>query len=448
MNTYQYKAACKALHFIESSTRYKPDEVTITRQECMETEFAVEVFYKLSAETKFTKLSTKFTTRLPNDIWCDFANSSQIIENITYEIYTNEQLLAACIKEIKSTKFSKLKEINFGTYHKRVLFEEICFECNGYGETERFIGGTPDSYEYTSWYTDGNGHEHGGEELVEGIPDETILESCSSCDGFGKTITVFSFQVAGVPDRYNLSKNGLNVDVMHALENREELKSAHQYGDELSNISDISGYEVSTKYKFRTHIFYASCSVRGKAGRIVILGNNFTVSTSDALLESLVSDDLNALKLSAANQSFQWAVITQASKSIKLFMQSEINKLAIEKANVKEIDFKELSKSTSGAVSANYLKLALGALEKTCKKIKDFYTYAALITAILICAYVIAANIQSSFFEGLFKSALIFIVAGWVRHFSFNAHLFLIGGNCLLRFIKMRTNKSLRWYGW
>ena len=110
MNTYQYKAACKALHFIESSTRYKPDEVTITRQECMETEFAVEVFYKLSAETKFTKVSTKFTTRLPNDIWCDFANSSQIIENITYEIYTDEQLLAACIKEIKSTKFSKLKE--------------------------------------------------------------------------------------------------------------------------------------------------------------------------------------------------------------------------------------------------------------------------------------------------------------------------------------------------
>lgn len=460
MNTtekYQQIAFNKVLKFIESSTRFTPKDVVIKDSACFEVSYGVNVQYEYDFAIKRTEGSGECSLG-GYDV---LANSEQDVlmrsKYITSNISLDSAVVNTLTSKIKNTKYSNLKKIELGEYYRRVIRNMTCSVCNGHGE-ESCGGcggggsvtvivqhhGTVDSEHPVADY-----HETHEEEGCGDCGGSGII-NCRKCNASGSIHSITSFELSAIPSDYelNLDDDNEHGDVKHALEKFSKLSLAHLHSDEDQHVVRLEGAELNNLYSFTCPFYIAECSVNGQEGKIVMFGKNYKVANSSGLLEILIRPDLDALKIASSETGYGKSAIKMAGKTVRRFMQSELNQIAFSNVKSGHIDYDALSTSVSESLSTAYLQEAVVAMKSVCSRIDKFHTVIFLVIGSLFALAVFLMFIKGGVFGALLLSAIVVIVAGWLKYLSLNLHMLVLGGFPLVKFAKNRSIARLKWYGW
>ena len=454
---YQQIAINKVIKFIESSTRFTPEDFVIHDNSCFEVSYAVDVQYKFAATTKVQVGSGNCALAAYDVLSNNVQETADLSLNIISDLDHDYAVADTLLKKIKNTKYASLRKVDLGEYYRRVMRNMVCTTCDGEGlHTCGGCGGAGSVTEIVEHQGTIDSEHPGGtsystyEQVGCGGCGGSGKEHCRTCNSTGKTHSITSFQISASPLVYwlKLDNDNADGDVRHALEKHSDLMVAHTHSVEIEHQAGLEGSALSNSYTFTCPFYIAECSVNGKDGKIVMFGKTYQVANSSGLLEALIKPDLDELKAISLESGYSKSSIKAAGKVVKKFMRSELNQRAFSKVKSGAIDFTALSTSVSESLSPEYLEESVIAMEMICTRVNKYHTFIFLVLGALFALSVLLYNFNHHFIGGLLLSGLIMVVLGWVKYLSFNAHLLIVGGVSLLKFAHARNICPLKWYGW
>lgn len=454
---YQEVAINKVIKFIETSTRFTPEDFVIHDNSCFKVSYTVDVRYKFSATTKVEVGSGDCALATYDVLSSNVQDTKDLSLKIISDLDHDHAVADTLLNKIKNTKYSSLRQVDLGEYYRRVMRNMACSTCDGDGHhTCGGCGGAGSITERVEHQGTIDSEHPGGtpydtyEQVGCGGCGGSGKEQCRTCKSTGKTHSITSFQISASPLVFSLKLDNDNEagDVRHALDKYSDLMVAHAHSDECGHIAGLEGSALSNSYTFTCPFFIAECSVNGQDGKIVMFGKTYQVANSSGLLEALIKPDLDELNAISLESGYSKSSIKAAGKVVKKFMRSELNQRAFSKVKSGAIDFTALSTSVSESLSPEYLEESVVAMERICASLNKYHAIIFIVLGALFALSVFLINFNHHFLSGLLLAALVIVLAGWVRYLSFNAHLLAVGGISLLKFVNARNICPLKWYGW
>lgn len=361
--SYVESAKSEVLDFIERSTRFQTGEVIFSDEESFIARFSVKVTHQGAFVMREGWHAGKPTV-----------GRNDLIASSRGEFNTSIRFLAEDAERytgIVHALNSEISALPYGTYPNRRSYQDFprtafftrachtcegdgtvsCSSCRGSGEESCACCSGTDCMWCNGW---------GSVDCSSCRGRGT--EECDTCNGDGE-VTENSTPVFVVTPIYELEKSTHEeFDVVYALSSFSMLPSIEDGLAELQRrifkpVED--GHRVLEYAEFMCPFFRVNVKVNGITSRVVVFGKRPAISDSGALLEKIVSPDLNNLKnVLSGVRWYDLEMIWHSQFLAKQVMESEIHRDSVElslNAGETSPDFNAISAKLSKALTVGYI---------------------------------------------------------------------------------------------
>ncbi|GBG14265.1 chaperone protein DnaJ [Novimethylophilus kurashikiensis] len=451
--------------FIQRSTRFEPENVSFSSDNCLDVTFEVRVRHVLQMGTNHSTY-TGIVEANPGDYVVQSAGEyDATVTSLISEAVNNPNILANLAPQIVQEGYGAYRDQKkVGHYSKRVIRTYTCARCYGDGEYNcTYCNGTRKqscSWCYGTGYQtrtittyDSNGHAQTGHRREACMYCDTTGRmtcntcrgrgklTCGDCGGHGRFTNVAEAEYFLKPDYKVVSINVDDADVTYALTVRADLPTVVNSVATLLHrdvVRDEPRRCVTEQATFSTKVYKSDVTVSSETSKMVVYGNKCAIADAGTLVEQLVTPDLEALELTLLSFSiFNIKKMFGLAGAGRSFMQSEVHQQAVEHAPASfhvAADLAPLSDKLAKALQPEYLLRALLSLKQMKSAIKSTWLLLFLaITSVVLLWKGLGSN-QAVDVTDLMVNGVVMVGMAWLISAMMSwCHIRWIGGKRLAK---------------